>query len=148
MRGHITQRSKNKGTYSIKISLGKDAATGKYKYQWFTVQGSKKDAEKKLSELLHQQDTGAYMKPCKTTIVDYLESWLTDYCWSDLAPRTAESYQYIVRHHLPPTLGKIPLTQLKPEHLQRLYSEKLSTGLSNRTVQSTRNPAQGTIERT
>lgn len=76
MRGHIVQRSKNKGTYSIKISLGKDAATGKYKCQWFTVQGSKKDAEKRLSELLHQLDTGAYMKPGKQTLGDYLIEWL------------------------------------------------------------------------
>ena len=29
MRGHIVQRSKNKGTWSIKISTGKDPATGK-----------------------------------------------------------------------------------------------------------------------
>ncbi len=135
MRGCIVQRTKNKGTYSIKISLGKDSATGKYKYQWYTVQGSKKDAEKRLSELLHQLDTGNYMKPGKTTVADYLNSWLSVYCWPNLAPRTAESYQYIVRHHLTPTLGNIPLTQLKAEHLQHLYTDKLSTGLSNRTVQ-------------
>lgn len=36
MRGHITQRSKNKGTWSIKIALGKDGS-GKYRYKWYTV---------------------------------------------------------------------------------------------------------------
>lgn len=70
MRGHIIQRSK--GSYSIKISLGKDPASGKYKSQWFTIKGSKKDAEKRLSELLHQIDTGAYMKPGKALVTDYL----------------------------------------------------------------------------
>lgn len=30
---------------------------------------------------------------------------------------------------------EIPLTQLKPQHLQQFYSDKLATGLSNRTVQ-------------
>jgi integrase len=75
------------------------------------------------------------------TVEDYLEQWLQDYCWSSLTPRSAESYQYIVRTHLLPSLGKILLTQLKPQHLQHLYAEKLSVGrsdgkggLSNRTV--------------
>ena len=140
MRGYITKRGKN--SYSIAISLGKDANTGKYKYQWTTVKGTKKETEKRLSELLHQLDNGTFIKPGKTTLAEYLERWLKDYAWPNLAPRTAEGYQYIVRSHLIPSLGQVPLTQLKPEHLQRLYSEKLSAGrfdgkggLSKRSVQ-------------
>ena len=126
MRGHITKRGKN--SYSIKISMGKDAATGKYKYQWVSVKGTKKDAEKRLSEVLHQLDTGTFMKPGKTTLGEYMERWLQDYVWPNLAPRTAEGYESIIRCHLTPALGKIPLTQLKPEHLQRYYSDKLTGG--------------------
>jgi len=140
MRGHITKRGKN--SYSIAISLGKDQATGKYKQQWESVKGTKKDAEKRLSELLHQLDNGTFIAPGKTTLGEYLEIWLKEYVWPNLAPRTAEGYQYMVRSHLTPSLGQIPLTQLKPEHLQRLYSEKLSSGrfdgkggLSERSVQ-------------
>ena len=140
MRGHITKRGKN--SYSIAISMGKDAATGKYKQQWVSVKGTKKDAEKRLSELRHQLDNGTFIAPGKTTLGEYLEIWLKEYVWPNLAPRTAEGYQYMVRSHLTPSLGQITLTQLKPEHLQRLYSEKLSTGrfdgkggLSKRSVQ-------------
>jgi len=126
MRGHIEKRGKN--SYSIAVSLGKDPTTGKYKQQWTTVRGTKKDAEKRLSEILHQLDNGTFMKPSKTTLGEYLGKWLKDYVWPNLAPRTAESYESIVHCHLAPTLGNIPLTQLKPEHLQRYYSEKLSGG--------------------
>lgn len=132
MRGHITQRSK--GTYSIKISLGKDPGTGKYKSQWFTVKGSKRDAEKRLSELLHQIDTGNYMKPGKTTVADYLIRWLSDYVKPNLSPRGYERYESIARVHLIPSLGNIPLAQLKPEHIQRHYATKLKGGLSARTI--------------
>ncbi len=132
MRGHIISRSKN--SYSIKISLGRDPATGKYKSQWFTVKGSKKDAEKRLSELLHQIDTGAYMKPGKTTVTDYLHQWLSDYAMVNLSPRTVEGYEHIFQRHLLPELGKLTLTQLKPEHLQRYYSQKLNSGLGAQTV--------------
>jgi len=114
--------------------MGRDPKSGKYKYQWVSVKGTKKDAEKRLAEILHQIDTGTFTKPGKTTLADYLEQWLKDYCWPNLASRTAEGYEYIVRCHLIPALGKIRLTQLKPEHLQHVYSDKLSAGLSHRTV--------------
>lgn len=126
MRGHIVKRGKD--SYSIKVSVGKDANTGKYKYQWTTVKGTKKEAEKRLGDLLHQLDTGTFIKPGKTTLAEYLERWLKDYAWPNLAPRTAEGYESVIRRHLVPALGNIPLTQVKPEHLQRYYSETLAGG--------------------
>lgn len=132
MRGHIVKRGKN--SYSLAISLGRDPNTGKYKYQWTTVRGTKKDAEKKLAELLHQLDNGTFIKPGRTTLAEYLERWLRDYVWHNLAPRTGEGYEHIIRRHLNPALGSITLTQLKPEHIQRYYSEKLCGGLSAQTV--------------
>ena len=129
MRGHIIKRYKN--SYTIVLNLGIDPSTGRRKQQWISVKGTKKDAEKRLAELLHQLDTGAFMKPGKTTLCELLERWLNDYAWPNLAPRTAEGYEHIVRHHLIPSLGNIPLTQLRPEHLQRYYSEKLSGGRSD-----------------
>ena len=139
MRGHIIKRYKN--SYTIVLTLGRDPGTGKPKQQWISVKGTKKDAEKRLAELLHQLDTGMFMKPGKTTLGEFLERWLKDYAWPNLAPRTAEGYEHIIRRHLIPALGNTALTQLKPEHLQRYYSEKLSGGrcdgkggLSPRTV--------------
>lgn len=126
MRGHITKRGKD--SYTIVLNLGRDPSTGKRKQQWVSVKGTKKDAEKRLAELLHQLDTGTFMKPGKTTLAEFLERWLKDYVWSNLAPKTAEGYEHIVRRHLIPSLGNILLTQLKPEHLHRYYSQKLSSG--------------------
>ncbi len=139
MRGHITKRSE--GSYSIVLDVGTDPSSGKRKQQRVTVKGTKKDAEKWLSELLHQLDTGTFAKPGKITLAEYLDQWLKDYVWPNLSPRTAEGYEHIIRRHLIPTLGNIPLTQVKPEHLQKYYSVKLSGGrcdgnggLSTRTV--------------
>jgi integrase len=126
MRGHIVKRSNN--SYSVVIRRGKDPNTGKYLQSWFTVKGTKKDAEKKLSEVLHQLDNGVFMKPGKTTLEEYLKKWLTDYAFSNLSPNTGANYQYIIQRHIVPSLGKITLTQLKPEHIQKYYSEKLTNG--------------------
>jgi integrase len=126
MRGHIVKRYKN--SYTIVLNLGTDLETGKRKQQWISVKGTKKDAEKRLSELLSQVDNGIFIKPAKTTLADYLERWLKDYVWPNLTPRTAEGYEYIIRRHIMPALGKLTLTQLKPEHIQRYYANKLSSG--------------------
>ncbi|MDX9798704.1 MAG: site-specific integrase [Bacteroidales bacterium] len=131
MRGHITKRSKN--SYSIKVSLGKDAM-GNYKYQWITVKGNKTTAQKRLSEILNQLDNGTFMKPSKTTLREYFEKWLADYATPKLSPRSLERYSGIVRNSIIPELGHIILTQLKPEHIQSHYSAMLESGLSARTV--------------
>ncbi len=126
MRGHIVKRYKN--SYSIVVNLGIDPLTGKRKQQWASVKGTKKDAEKKLAEMINQLDNGILLKPNKITLAEYLERWLKDYAWPNLAPRTAEGYEHIIHRHLIPALGSRPLSQLRPEHLQRYYSEKLSGG--------------------
>jgi len=127
MRGRIIKR-KGSNNYTIVLQLGLDPATGKRKQQWITAGSSKREAEKQMAELIHQMDTGTFVKPNKNAFSKYLEEWLKDYVWPNLSPRTAEGYESIVRCHLIPALGSIPLVQLKPEHLQRYYSEKLSTG--------------------
>ncbi len=133
MRGHIEQRSKG-STWSIKIELDKDPATGKRRQQWVTVRGSKKNAEKKLSELLRQLDTGSYIQPGKTTLADYLDRWLAEYVKPNLSPRSYERYADIVKRCFTPKLGNVLLTQLKADRLQRLYTDWLDSGLSARTV--------------
>ena len=137
MRGHIRKR---KNSYAIVIDVGRDPATGKRKQQWVSVKGTKKDAERKLSEMLNQLDNGTFIKPSKSTFADFLEVWLRDYV-NQLAPRTAEGYEYILRCHVIPSLGNVNLVQLKPEHLQKYYSSKIENGradgkggLSRRTM--------------
>lgn len=132
MRGHITKRGKN--SYSIVISLGKDPATGKYRYQWVSVKGTKKDAEKRLSELLHQLDTGTFVNPGKTTLAEYLQRWLQEYAKPNLSPRGFERYESITRVHLIPRLGNIPLVQITSEQLQKHYTLKVNEGFSPRSI--------------
>jgi integrase len=74
------------------------------------------------------------MMPGKTTLKEYLEKWLADYAKPNLSPRGFERYESICRVHLIPSLGGIPLTQLRPEHLQKHYTAKLNNGLSALTV--------------
>jgi integrase len=132
MRGCIIERN---GSLRLKVSLGKNQQTDKYESYYETFHGNITEARKRLREILTELDKGTFIKPGKTTVSDYLNTWLRDYCKPSLSPRTVQLYSYICRVHLIPTIGKITLTELKPQHLQKLYAEKLSSGLSSRTVQ-------------
>ncbi len=133
MRGHIEKRGKKNGSYSIAISLGKDPTTNKYKQQWVSVKGTKKDAEKRLSEILTQLDNGTFIKPDRATLAEFLERWLNDYK-PNLSPRGYERYRDIINRHLIPDLGSIVLCRLKPENIQKHYTACQDKGLSSGTV--------------
>ncbi|MCL2475281.1 MAG: site-specific integrase [Chloroflexi bacterium] len=138
MRGCIIKRG---DSYRIKVSLGKDPKTGKYISHYETVGSSKKAAEKRLNELIHQYETGSYVKPSKGTLAEFLERWLRDYAYINVSQRTAEEYEAIIQRHLIPAFGGVLLVQLQPNMIQSYITEKLengridgSGGLSNMSV--------------
>ncbi len=126
MRGHIRKRGKN--SWTIVLSMGFDSVTGRRQQRWFTVKGTKKDAERRLSDLIHQVDSGSFIRPSKTTVAEFLEQWLSDYCRPNVARKTYYGYSDIIQRRLIPGLGLIPLTELRPETIQRLYAKRLESG--------------------
>jgi integrase len=66
---------------------------------------------------------------------NYLDYFIEHFVAHSLAPSTVHSYRYLIRNHIQPELGQIKLTMLRPSHLQTLYTHKLDSGLSRRTVQ-------------
>ncbi len=94
---------------------------------------TRQEVRDKLAEVVNQRAQGVFVEPSKITVADWLDRWLQDYKKMELRPTTWESYFVIVKNHLKPEVGKLPLRDLRPEHLQRLYNEKLKT-LSPRRV--------------
>ena len=128
-RGSIIQRG---NSYRVRISYQDDA--GK-RHQISKTASSKGRAEKLRTQILSELDKGILAKPNKLTTGAYLEQWLKGSVASTVAPSTYGSYAYITKKYLIPELGGIKLWNLKPQHLQRLYADKLQQGLSPRSVQ-------------
>jgi integrase len=128
MKGQIRKRG---NTYSVIVPLGKDMS-GKKRYKWVTCR-SKREAEAKRAELVHQANTGMLASP-KGTLGEFIERWLIEYARPNLSPRTCEGYQNIYKSHISETIGKVQLKNLKPEHIQKYYFDRLADGLSTTTV--------------
>ena len=120
MRGSIRPRGKH--SWEVVFDIGRDLSTGKRRQVFRTVKGSKADAQRALRELLHSVEKGDYVKPSRITLGEWLEEWLSGYVDCNCSPRTKASYEYMVRRHVSPKLGSIPLSQLETRHVQAFYS--------------------------
>ena len=78
---------------------------------------------------------GALNSWAKETVATYLDAWLKG-AQSTLRSRTFTSYAQIVRDHLKPELGRIPLARLQPQRVQQLYQDLLDSGRSAKTVRN------------
>ncbi len=139
MKGHIRKRSKY--SWTIVLDLPRDPATGKRHQQWQTIKGTKRDAERELTEILHSLETGSYIKPNKITVGDFLKQWSQNYAVMHTSLRTSESYKSEIDNHLISALGTITLCQLQPQQIENYYTHALTEGrkdkrggLSARTV--------------
>lgn len=63
------------------------------------------------------------------TVADYLARWLRDAVRPVRRPRTIEGYEGALRRYVLPPLGALPLADLKPGDLQRVYATLQTAGL-------------------
>jgi len=96
---------------------------------------TRREAQRWMTQTLKALQDGLPVAPEKVTVGEFLDRWLQDVVQHRVRPRTLESYEMEVRVHLRPALGEIKLAALRPEQVQRLCAEKLSAGLSARSVQ-------------
>jgi len=137
VRGSIIKRS---GGYSVVLDLGR-GPDGKRIRRWHSGYRTRKDAERARVELLGRLDQATYVDPSKVTFGEYLDRWLQHMATIRDA-RTVERYSELLRLHVRPVLGGLPLQKLTPMHFTDLYARLLADGrrdgreggLSPRTV--------------
>src|SRR3712207_5867857 len=99
MRGQIKQRSEK--SWAVILYLGRDA-NGKERRKWITVKGTKKDAQRELTRLLREIDTGVFVEPSKLSVAHYLDRWLEDAAKARVTPKTLQEYRNKIRSQIAP----------------------------------------------
>jgi integrase len=121
------------GLWQASMTIGRDPLTGKLKRVFFYAK-TRKEAADKLAKALRDKTQGSFVAPHKRTLGEWLDTWLWEYKRPRLRPITFDSYEMLIRRHVKPALGHLPLQETRPEHLQRFYNDMLAQGLSTRTV--------------
>jgi integrase len=76
------------------------------------------------------------------TLDAYADSWLTSIA-SSVEPRTVESYKGMLKKHIRPTLGTLPLAEITRGQVKDLLATKRSEGLSKNAVRLVRATLSG-----
>jgi integrase len=120
------------GRWAARVSVG--YRNGKRARRWLYGKTRAEVANRLRSAIQAHQD-GTLVQPGRTTVEQFLNRWLADCARQRLRPRTFLSYSQMVRLHIVPTLGRVPLQRLTPQHVQAWLNERHRAGLSPRTCQ-------------
>ena len=127
MRGSVRQRSKGSWLITLEFGYVRDPVTGKSKriQKHATVHGTKREAQDKLTDLLHDATHGTFIEADKRTV----GAWLDD--WVELAikpprrtPRAYETYASMIALHLKPALGNLRLQGLRALDIEAMLAKK------------------------
>ncbi|MTI82629.1 MAG: site-specific integrase [Firmicutes bacterium] len=125
-KGHVRQLKS--GNWELVFDLPREPGEERKQKSMTVKAANKKDAEKKLREILRQIDEDTYVDPGKMTLGDFLTRWLNDYCVPNRRKTTVDGYRVIINKHLIPALGHIKLAKLRPLHIQEYYTYALQYG--------------------
>lgn len=132
----MSKRGNNEGSI-FKRSDGRWAAqvTIEGRGRRYLYAKTRAEAARRLTEALNAQQEGLPVASANTTLGAFLGQWLRDSVQPTVRESTFVGYEVQVRRHIVPHLGRITLAKLSPQHLQGYYRERLTSGLSPRTVQ-------------
>jgi integrase len=120
MPGQIISRGER--TWLVRVYLGRDPQTGKRRYEAQTVHGTKKDAQKRLTEVLGKLDKGAYAPGTARVLMnELLDDLFADYRINGLDKQGYEKQR--CETHVRPFFGKILAAKLGTSDIRR-YIEK------------------------
>ena len=131
--GSIRQRAD--GTWEARLTVGTDPGTGKPIRK--SVYGrSQAEARKRMTATQRAIDNGTYQAPDKTTVSQWLDTWMETFCAVKVKPLTFSSYAVAIKNHIKPSLGALRLQAVRGVHVQKLYNRMTADGLSAKTVKN------------
>jgi integrase len=129
-RGSIRQRG---NAWQLRVEIGDDQQ-GKRQQVARTFRGTRRDAERALTQLQREVDQNIAVTSAKATVGDLLNRWF-EAAGPDLAPSTQVITRGIIDKHLIPGLGQVPLSKLTTADIDVFYGKLRRKGLKPISVQ-------------
>lgn len=138
--GSVFQRTD--GRWTAVVNLGWENGRRRRKYFYGVTRA---EVQEKLVEALRSKQLGLPVAPERQTVAQFLDQWLNDVARPNTRPKTFEQYEYAVRVHLKPDLGRVPLAKLAVQRVQSLLKAKSDAGLSPKTVKHIRDTLRNAL---
>jgi integrase len=120
------------GRWCAQVSLG--YRPGGKPHRKLLYGKTRNEVSEAMKRTLRDQQLGLTISSERQTLKQFLTDWLENSVKPKNKQLTHRSYEWIIRIHLIPGLGKLQLVQLTPQKLQAFINERSATGLSAATV--------------
>ena len=137
MKGSIRARGHDR--WQIVVDAGKHS-NGRRRQVYRTISGPKREALKALRSLINEIESQGAPTDNRITVSEFVESWLQSQT-SRVSLTTHDRYAQLLRLNVVPKIGTLRLADVRPLHVETLYSHLLKDGrfdgkggLSARTV--------------
>ncbi len=123
------------GTWQGRVDLGR-ASDGTRRRAAFRGK-SRREVQRAIGKAISERESGFGARPSeRLTTGAFLDQWLGASAPASLRPRTLSGYRSIVRRHLAPSIGRIPLAKLNGAHVQEVVNQLVKAGASPQTVRN------------
>lgn len=134
-KGGGTIRQRPDGRWEARYTTGRDPGTGK-QVQRSIYGSSQREVRRKLTQITTAIDSGTYQATSKITVSAWFREWLDTFCKNKVKPLTLQSYESVIKNHITPAVGAMPLQAVKGTHIQKIYNTMTAAGLSGKTVKN------------
>jgi len=123
------------GTWQGRVDLGR-GPDGTRRRTAFRGK-SRREVQRAIGKAISERESGFGARPSeRLTTGAFLDQWLGASAPASLRPRTLDGYRSIVRRHLAPSIGRIPLAKLNGAHVQEVVNQLVKAGASPQTVRN------------
>lgn len=116
-----------------------DTFEGRFTYQGksYTVHGNTiTETQKNMTDLKYKLEHGIYVSKKQITLNDWFETWMEEYKKNRIKRGTYENYKKnfygIIKRRF--NLGTLQLTDIRGEHIQKLYNDLVKEGYALSTI--------------
>ena len=113
-------REKSPGVWDIRVALGRDPLTGRYRSVSRTVHGGKRKAEEEIARIVSSAASGKF-QGTRANVRYLTEQWLEHLERLARSPKTLEGYRSLIKNGIDPALGSIELAKLSASDIDRFY---------------------------
>lgn len=134
--GSIYPRGGNK--WELTAELPRDPVTNKRNRRYKTVRcSSKKEAQKALRDFLGEIESGMYVATDRTTVSQWLKTWMDVYAIPNDSPTTVSRYWEMIHRYIDTTIGKMALQDLNAVNVQAWVNGLKKSPVSGKPMSAT-----------
>ena len=130
MAGSLRQRGKT--SWELVAYIGFDTEARRRRYARKTFRGPRREAERELARFVTEVTGGGRAPTARVSLGEVLTRWLASRK-SHLSASTLDRYRVAITH-VPDSLGELPVDKLRAHHIEDLYADLVSTGMSGSSV--------------